>query len=83
MTPLAAHYNENAEKPETLGGKKKKSQLPFIFSTASEEFQLLLWHPAPHLVSTAPWGWVGNLYFSPAVFPDVVKIQVIVQVRLL
>lgn len=82
MTSLAAHYNENAEKPETLG-KKKEVQSPFIFSTASEQFQLLLWHPAPHLVSTAPWGWVGDLYFSPAVFPDVVNIQIVIQVRLL
>lgn len=34
------------------------------------------------LVSTAPWGWVGDLYFSPAVFPDVVNIQIVIQVRL-
>lgn len=34
-------------------------------------------------MSTSPWWWVGDLYFRPAVLPDVVNIQLVIQVRLL
>lgn len=34
-------------------------------------------------MSTSPWWWVGDLYFRPAVLPDVVNIQFVIQVRLL
>lgn len=80
VTPLAAYYKGNAEKPETLRGERKPTS---ILSAALEEFQLLLWHPVLHLVSTSPWWWVGDLYFRPAVLPDVVNIQFVIQVRLL
>lgn len=82
VTPLAAHYKGNEEKPETLRDKKN-NQLPFTLSAALEQFQLLLWHPVLYLVSTSPWWWVGDLYFRPAVLPDVVNKQVVIQVRLL
>lgn len=87
VTPIAAHYRENEEKPETLRRKNKlkkknnKNQLPSIFSAI--QFQLLLWHPVLYLVSTSPWWWVGDLYFRPAVLPDVVNIQLVIQVGLL
>lgn len=73
---------QRSQKP--LAEKKKtKKQLPSIFSTALEQFKLLLWHPVLYLMSTSPWWWVGDLYFRPAVLPDVVNIQFVIQVRLL
>lgn len=36
-------------------------------------------HTDTYLVSTAPRRWVGNLHFGPAVLPDVVDIEFVIQ----
>lgn len=65
---------------ETLRGWKNLK--PSSQKSRLEQSQLLPRQPELYLVSTTPRGWVGDVQLGPAVLPDVVNVQLIVQVGL-